>query len=239
MQSSARALAGGFLSLCRSALQSDKAVQAIAHPLLRRRFASFIDNFRKEFSTPQDRQYMKQVTRGLVTRTNSILGSQLHARSQASCLCKAAHLACCPVSSAASVSTATVAGSALSLATPPSLQVEQLRALNRSGASEAVVAQVESGRLGMTEEVLGEYIKALVRLDRMDNSRLVSLLQVRLQGLCHGAAAQLPQAPPSSQPHLASSFLAAVPAGLAKATCPVVLTPACLPACTCTAWRPG
>ncbi len=39
----------------------------------------------------------------------------------------------------------------------------------------------ESGRVASNEETLGEYIKALAKLDRLDNSRLLSTLQARKQ----------------------------------------------------------
>jgi hypothetical protein len=62
---------------------------------------------------------------------------------------------------------------------PPPLnqQAEYLRQLNASGQPEAVVRAFESGRLAASEEAVGEYVKALVRLDRLDNTRLLSTLQ--------------------------------------------------------------
>lgn len=49
---------------------------------------------------------------------------------------------------------------------PPWAQAEYLRQLNASGHPEAVVQAFEGGRVAATEEAMGEYVKALVRLDR-------------------------------------------------------------------------
>jgi len=57
------------------------------------------------------------------------------------------------------------------------LQVDYLRRLNRSGRSETVVQAFESGSVANTEEAMGEYLKALVRLDALDGSRLAATLQ--------------------------------------------------------------
>ncbi len=64
---------------------------------------------------------------------------------------------------------------------PPILlaQADFLRNLNLQGQAEAVVSHFESGRVAFSQEALGEYIKALARLDRLDNSRVLSLVQVR------------------------------------------------------------
>jgi hypothetical protein len=61
------------------------------------------------------------------------------------------------------------------------MQVEHLRQLNHAGQSEAVISLFESGRVGFSHEVLGEYVKALARLDRLDSSRVMSLMQVRVR----------------------------------------------------------
>jgi hypothetical protein len=60
-------------------------------------------------------------------------------------------------------------------------QAEHLRNLNAAGSSEAVAAAFESGRVAMTADTLGEYVKALARLDRLDNSRVMALMQVMIQ----------------------------------------------------------
>ena len=59
--------------------------------------------------------------------------------------------------------------------------------LNRVGQAEAVVAQFESGRVAFSEAALGEYVKALAKLDRLDNGRVLSLMQVCV---CGGANAE-------------------------------------------------
>jgi hypothetical protein len=56
-------------------------------------------------------------------------------------------------------------------------QVDFLRRLNRSGRSDAVVSVFESGNVACTEGSFGEYVRALVRMDALDNSRLLSTLQ--------------------------------------------------------------
>eukprot|EP00878_Enallax_costatus_P018311 GHUV01019269.1.p1 GENE.GHUV01019269.1~~GHUV01019269.1.p1 ORF type:complete len:673 (+),score=167.71 GHUV01019269.1:211-2229(+) len=52
-----------------------------------------------------------------------------------------------------------------------------LRRLNRSGRAEQVIQAFESGSVHCTEEAFAEYVKALVKLDALDNSRLFSTLQ--------------------------------------------------------------
>lgn len=37
----------------------------------------------------------------------------------------------------------------------------------------------ESQRVAFTADTLGEYVKALTRLDKLDNSRVLALMQVR------------------------------------------------------------
>mmetsp|Transcript_10855 Transcript_10855/g.23362 ORF Transcript_10855/g.23362 Transcript_10855/m.23362 type:complete len:794 (+) Transcript_10855:251-2632(+) len=59
----------------------------------------------------------------------------------------------------------------------PARQAELLRTYNSQGHAEAVIQHFESGRISVTQETLGEYIKALARLDRLDNSRVLSLVQ--------------------------------------------------------------
>eukprot|EP00879_Flechtneria_rotunda_P009716 GHRR01010165.1.p1 GENE.GHRR01010165.1~~GHRR01010165.1.p1 ORF type:complete len:675 (+),score=212.01 GHRR01010165.1:264-2288(+) len=56
-------------------------------------------------------------------------------------------------------------------------QADWLRRLNRSGRAESVVETFESGNVQCTEDTFAEYVKALVRLDLLDNSRLFAALQ--------------------------------------------------------------
>lgn len=55
----------------------------------------------------------------------------------------------------------------------PSRQGDWLRSLNARGQHEAVVRSYESGEVANTEGNLGEYMKALVRLDRLDSGGLL------------------------------------------------------------------
>ena len=58
------------------------------------------------------------------------------------------------------------------------LQASYLRDLNRRGDSESVIRLFESGQAGSSEASLGEYVKALVAVDRLNTSSLVQTLQV-------------------------------------------------------------
>lgn len=53
-----------------------------------------------------------------------------------------------------------------------------LRALNKQNNPEAVIAAYESGSVASSEEALGEYVKALVRVNRLDSGALMQTLQV-------------------------------------------------------------
>jgi hypothetical protein len=53
-----------------------------------------------------------------------------------------------------------------------------LRDLNRRGEPEAVIRWFESGRISSTEATLCEYVKALVKVDRLDGSLLSQTLSV-------------------------------------------------------------
>ena len=67
------------------------------------------------------------------------------------------------------------------------LQANYLRQLNQKGDPEAVIRQYEGGRVNSTEATLGEYVKALVKVDRLDSTALAHTLQVGLQqasGVC-------------------------------------------------------
>lgn len=61
------------------------------------------------------------------------------------------------------------------------LQANYLRQLNQKGDPEAVIRQYEGGRINSTEATLGEYVKALVKVDRLDSTALAHTLQVSLQ----------------------------------------------------------
>lgn len=60
------------------------------------------------------------------------------------------------------------------------LQANYLRQLNQKGDPEAVIRQFEAGRINSTEATLGEYVKALVKVDRLDSTALAQTLQVQL-----------------------------------------------------------
>jgi hypothetical protein len=62
--------------------------------------------------------------------------------------------------------------------TPAPAQAAQLREFNRRGDPEAVIRAFEGGAAVSSEETLGEYVKALVKVDRLDSSSLLQTLQV-------------------------------------------------------------
>lgn len=53
-----------------------------------------------------------------------------------------------------------------------------MRSLNARGDAEAVIRAFENGYVASTEAVLGEYVKALAIVDRLDSSALLRTLQV-------------------------------------------------------------
>ncbi len=57
-------------------------------------------------------------------------------------------------------------------------QLEQLRTWNRANLPQRVVAAFESGEVASSEATLGEYVKALAKMDRLDSSALMRTLQV-------------------------------------------------------------
>lgn len=61
------------------------------------------------------------------------------------------------------------------------MQANYLRQLNQKGDPEAVIRQFEGGRINSTEATLGEYVKALVKVDRLDSTALAQTLQVPLR----------------------------------------------------------
>ena len=60
---------------------------------------------------------------------------------------------------------------------PPRPQLELLQQLNHSGQPEAVVAAFESGAVTVTDGAMGEYVRALVRLDCLDGGRVLAALR--------------------------------------------------------------
>lgn len=71
--------------------------------------------------------------------------------------------------------------------TDPTSQANYLRELNRRGEPEAVIRWFESGRLASTEANLCEYVKALVKVDRLDGSLLSHTLSRGAQNGSNGA----------------------------------------------------
>ena len=59
-------------------------------------------------------------------------------------------------------------------------QAEYLRGLNHRGDAEAVIRAFEGGHVATTEAALGEYVRALALVDRLDSSALLRTLQVCL-----------------------------------------------------------
>ncbi|CAL5222682.1 g5082 [Coccomyxa viridis] len=93
----------------------------------------------------------------------------------------------------------------------PKAQASYLKELNRRGDSESVIRLFEGGQAGSTEASLGEYVKALVAVDRLNTSSLVQTLQRGAQAnaaghggfrageaVNYGAAASGAGAPPSA-----------------------------------------
>lgn len=70
----------------------------------------------------------------------------------------------------------------------PAGQANYLRQLNQRGEPEAVIRQYEGGRVISSEATLGEYVKALVKVDRLDSSALVQTLQRGASQARHGSA---------------------------------------------------
>jgi hypothetical protein len=73
-----------------------------------------------------------------------------------------------------------------------------LRRLNRTGRHESVVQAFEAGAVQNTEATFGEYVKALVKLDSLDSSRMYSTLQRGAEASF--AARGLAAAPPAAYP---------------------------------------
>lgn len=58
------------------------------------------------------------------------------------------------------------------------MQVRHLQNLNLRNDPEAVIRAYESGQVASNAGSLGEYVKALVKVDRLDHTALSSTLQV-------------------------------------------------------------
>jgi len=67
---------------------------------------------------------------------------------------------------------------------PLSSDARSLRELNAAGREREVVQRFEAGAVGASEGAVGEYVKALVRLDRLDSNALLRTIQ-------RGAAAEM------------------------------------------------
>jgi len=63
------------------------------------------------------------------------------------------------------------------------LQADRLRDLNARGRFEEVVEEFEGGGVVSNQTTLGEYVKALVKLDRLDGSLLLNTLNVHTSNL--------------------------------------------------------
>lgn len=112
----------------------------------------------------------------------------------------------------------------------PMRQADWMRQLNRSGQAEAVVATYETGRIAHTEETLGEYIKALVKLERLDNTRLLSTLQRGVEANSPYAARMMEPQMQTPASYFASTAAAAAAGGdsgaLGTTKNPLVITQA-------------
>lgn len=71
----------------------------------------------------------------------------------------------------------------------PFLQAGYLQELNRRADPEAAIRLFESGQVATTEASTGEYVKALVKVDRLDSSALLRTLQVFDSCFLHGKQA--------------------------------------------------
>ena len=58
------------------------------------------------------------------------------------------------------------------------LQASYLQDLNNRGSYDAVIRHFEAGGIASNEATLGEYVKALAKADKLDNSSLLRTLQV-------------------------------------------------------------
>ena len=58
-----------------------------------------------------------------------------------------------------------------------------LRDLNKRGEAEVVISLFEHGRVANTAEAMGEYVKALAKVDRLDNTALLQTLQRGMQAV--------------------------------------------------------
>jgi len=135
----------------------------------------------------------------------------------------------------------------------PHRQVAHLRSLNEAGNPDAVIQLYESGRAGAAAASLGEYVKALVRTDRLDAGALAASIGGRgiVGGAGNAVRAPAPLPPPPywgasaaqpPPPMVGSSFFggagaaAASAAPLGSAANPLV-TAAAEPTARAQLWR--
>lgn len=74
-------------------------------------------------------------------------------------------------------------GQTRSYGSPPKHEAEQvdfLRELNMRGRAPDVVNHFESGKIATTEGAVAEYVKALVKMDRLDQTQLLTTITVRV-----------------------------------------------------------
>lgn len=77
------------------------------------------------------------------------------------------------------------------------MQAEWLRARNAQGDARSVVESFEGGRVAFTQDTLGEYVRALARTDRLDNGRVMEVMQAGAAAMSgRMAAAGLQGGPP-------------------------------------------
>ncbi|PSC71547.1 ATP-dependent zinc metalloprotease FTSH mitochondrial [Micractinium conductrix] len=96
----------------------------------------------------------------------------------------------------------------------PQAQAQYLRELNRAGQHETVIQLFEAERLAHTEEVFGQYVRALAKADKLNGTAL-------MQTLCRGAqsyqAALAPGPAAAAAPSFAARGVAAEGAALRQA----------------------
>lgn len=115
------------------------------------------------------------------------------------------------------------------------LQAQHLRDLNARGDAEGVILLFEGGRVQSTEASLGEYVKALVKADRLDNTMLARTLQVgRVSSACCMQLPRLRRVTALWSGHSATGSLWPTRVALpAEAVCGVSSTRDCM------AWEPA
>ena len=100
----------------------------------------------------------------------------------------------------------------------PARQSEHLRRLNRASQPEKVVQLYESGAVAASEANLGEYLKALVRVDRLNESALLRTLQRGASAEASATGGGVPPAGGASASATPLARAAAVMTGAESAT---------------------